>query len=294
MAPPAADRVPARAWRCKEQTLAFADRPLVMGILNVTPDSFSDGGRYAATEDAVRHARRLIEEGADILDIGGESTRPGARPVGVDEELDRVLPVIRALRSESPIPISIDTAKAAVAQRAVEAGATIVNDVTALTGDPLMPEVVAALKPGVVLMHMRGTPRTMQDAPFYENVVAEVAAYLDGRVQALVQRGIAAESLAVDPGIGFGKTVAHNLELLRGLETLTAAGPPVVIGLSRKSFLGKITGREVNDRLAGSLAALACCVLRGAAVLRVHDVKESCDAVKIAVRLRDGGQHRRD
>jgi dihydropteroate synthase len=232
----------------------------------------------------------MAHEGADILDVGGESTRPGAAPVPWEDELARVLPVVdglrRELRGAEPPLISVDTRKAAVAERALAAGADMVNDVTALTGDPAMAETVRRAGAGAVLMHMRGDPATMQQDPRYGDVADEVSAYLRRRVDELASQGLDPAVLAVDPGIGFGKTQAHNLELLARLDAVVAGGRPVVVGLSRKSFLGRITGRETNERLAASLAGLAFAVLRGAHVLRVHDVKESVDAAKVLAALR--------
>lgn len=252
-----------------------------MGVINVTPDSFSDGGRFLDPEKAIAHGIRLAREGADFLDVGGESTRPGSERVEAEEECRRVLPVIRALAKEVTCPISVDTMKAVVAERALEAGATILNDVSALTADPRMAEVARASRAGVLLMHMRGEPRTMQVDPRYDDVVEEVATYLEARVAACAEGGIEEERLAVDPGIGFGKTLEHNLLLLKGLRRLAKLGRPVVVGVSRKSFLGKITGREVAERLPASLAALSYAIVQGAHVMRVHDVKESCDAARV-------------
>lgn len=252
-----------------------------MGILNVTPDSFSDGGRFLDAEAAVAHGLELVAEGADIIDIGGESTRPGAGSVSADEESRRVVPVVEALAGRSSAVLSVDTTKAPVARAALEAGAHMVNDVSACTLDADMVSVVAASGAGVVLMHMRGTPRTMQDAPCYEDVVREVSGYLAERRDALVAAGVDRTAIAVDPGIGFGKTVGHNLALLRGLGQVGACGAPVVVGLSRKSFLGRLTGRDTGDRLAASVAALAWCVLNGAHVMRVHDVRASRDALTV-------------
>ena len=256
-----------------------------MGVLNVTPDSFSDGGRYASPDLAVARGLEIEAEGADIIDVGGESTRPGAGETDVTDEIERVIPVIRALRKRTDIPISVDTMKSEVARQALDAGADIVNDVSACTRDPAMPGLAADSKAGVLLMHMRGTPRDMQHAPDYADVAREVVASLRARADALLERGVERERLAVDPGIGFGKTLDHNLELLARLNVLTATGYPVVVGLSRKSFIGTLTGRDVNDRLAGSLAALVFCMLRGARILRVHDVRESRDAVTVASAL---------
>ena len=281
----------ALSWRCGGTTLALGDRPLVMGILNVTPDSFSDGGRYANAEEAIAHGLAMVQGGADILDVGGESTRPGAGEVTAEEEAGRVLPVVERLSRDSNVPISIDTRRAAVAERALAAGAKIINDVSALTHDPLMPDVARSFGAGVVLMHMRGEPRTMQKDPRYQDVVGDVRAYLEGRLRALAAAGLDPACLAVDPGIGFGKTAEHNVQLLANMEALTSLGHPVVVGLSRKSFLGRITGREVQDRLAASVAGLVFSVLHGAHVVRVHDVPESVDAVRIAAALaREAGR----
>jgi dihydropteroate synthase len=274
-------------WLCGDRTFLLGERPLIMGILNVTPDSFSDGGQYAARDRAVAHGRQMLADGADIVDVGGESTRPGAAAVAADEELRRVIPVIEALAAEPNAVLSIDTQKAAVAREAVRAGARIVNDVSALTADAEMAAVARETTAGIVLMHMRGTPRTMQSDPRYADVVSEVAAHLKARVDALrVAGGIDAERLAVDPGIGFGKTAEHNCELLANLRTIGAIGRPVAVGLSRKSFLGKLTGRPVSERVAGSVAGAVFCALNGAHVFRVHDVKETRDAVAVALALR--------
>jgi len=259
----------------------MAGGPAVMGILNVTPDSFSDGGRFASAEAAVARGLELVAQGADIVDVGGESTRPGSEAVSAHDELCRVVPVIEALSSRSSAVLSVDTMKARVARAALEAGAHIVNDVSACTHDAEMASVVAEYGAGVVLMHMRGMPRTMQEDPRYEDVVREVSDYLAERRDALVDAGVDRSAVAVDPGIGFGKTLEHNLALLRGLERVGACGAPVVVGLSRKSFLGTLTGREVGDRLASSVAALAWCVMNGADVMRVHDVSASRDAVTV-------------
>jgi dihydropteroate synthase len=268
--------------------LTLEGRPLLMGILNVTPDSFSDGGLYLDRDRAVTQGLRMVEEGADIIDVGGESTRPGAEPVHADEESGRVVPVIEELGRRTGVVLSVDTMKAVVARRAIGSGAHIINDVSALTHDPHMAEVAAESGSGVVLMHMQGTPRTMQKDPRYEDVVAEVRAFLADRLDRLAAAGIARDAMAVDPGIGFGKTVEHNVRLLSHLEALGETGRPVVVGLSRKSFLGRLTGRETGERLAGSLAALAFCVMNGAHVMRVHDVKESFDALRVAAALSAG------
>lgn len=255
------------------------DRPLLMGVINVTPDSFSDGGDHATPQAAIDAGRRMLDEGADILDIGGESTRPGATAVAPAEEIRRVAPVIAALAHLAPI--SIDTRNAATMRAAVEAGAAIVNDVSALTHDPASRGVVALSGAAVVLMHMRGEPGTMQVAPRYDDVVTEVRDFLAVRIKACVAGGIAAHRIAIDPGIGFGKTLEHNLALLRGLNALTALAP-VLIGVSRKSFLARLSrGEAAKDRLGGSLAAALFAVARGAAILRVHDVAATRQALAV-------------
>jgi dihydropteroate synthase len=252
-----------------------------MGIVNVTPDSFSDGGLFFDSSAAIAHGRELVGEGADILDIGGESTRPGATSVTLDEECRRVLPVIEALAPEG-VRISIDTTKAEVARRALEAGATIVNDVAAFRFDPQIAAVAAEHGATCVLMHMLGEPRTMQDNPRYDEVVSDVKAFLEERLAYAVAEGVPEESIWLDPGIGFGKTLDHNLELIARLDEIVAIGRPVVFGASRKSFLGKLTGRQVDERLAGSIAANIIAHERGARVFRVHDVAPTVDALKVA------------
>lgn len=254
-------------------------RPLVMGIVNVTPDSFSDGGLHLKRDAALAYAHQLISDGADMLDIGGESTRPGARPVSVEEELDRVLPIIEGLRGAS-VPISIDTFKPEVMQAAIAAGAQMVNDINALQDAAAM-NVVAAGNVAVCLMHKQGNPQTMQQQPHYQNVVAEVSAFLRERTAAAQAAGIQRERIVVDPGFGFGKTLAHNLSLLRELKQLTELGVPVLAGLSRKSMLGALTGQEVWQRLPASVAAALIAVQRGANIMRVHDVRATVDALKI-------------
>ena len=262
-------------------------RPSVMGVLNVTPDSFSDGGRFVDPATAVAHGRRLLEEGADVVDVGGESTRPGAAPVSLEEELARVEPVLEGL---SGIPLSIDTAKAAVARRALELGAVLVNDVTALRGDPDMAAVVADGDAFVCLMHMQGEPRTMQAAPRYDDVVSDVLAFLEERLAFAVEQGIGEERICVDPGIGFGKTPDQNLELLRRLGELGSLGRPVLIGVSRKSTLGKILGdtEATTGTTAGSLAAAVAAFERGASMIRAHDVRETVEALAVAAAVERG------
>ena len=254
-------------------------RPAVMGVLNVTPDSFSDGGAFLAPGAAVEHAREMAAAGADLIDVGGESTRPGAEPVSAEEELRRVTPVIEALGSR--IPVSIDTSKALVAEAALRAGAAFVNDVTALRGDADMATVVAGSGADVCLMHMLGEPRTMQDDPRYDDVVADVAAFLEERLAFAVGQGIPEDRVWLDPGIGFGKTLQHNLALLRRLDEIVALGRPVVVGVSRKSFLGKLTGKGGADRVAGTVAANVLAYERGAHMFRVHDVGPTRDALAV-------------
>jgi dihydropteroate synthase len=269
-------------WHLPDQVLHLGPAPLVMGIVNVTPDSFSDGGRYASVDAAVQHGLALIEQGADLLDIGGESTRPGATPVALAEDLARVMPVVTALAARTTVPLSVDTSKAEVARQCLQAGARIVNDVTALTGDPHMADVVCQGKAGVILMHMQGTPATMQTAPHYEEVVADIRRFFAERLQTVVSQGIGPDQVVLDPGIGFGKTVAHNLTLLARLEEFQTLGRPICLGVSRKGFFGKILNRPVGQRLAASLTAACVAMSRGAVqILRVHDVPETKDAVTL-------------
>jgi|SRR5215211_785667 len=253
----------------------------IMGIVNVTPDSFSDGGLFLEPDRAIGHARRLADDGADILDVGGESTRPGARAVSADEELHRVAPVLEGI-ADWGVPISIDTSKVAVAEAALDAGAEIVNDVTALRVEPALAAACARRGCGVILMHMQGTPRTMQEDPTYGDVVEDVKAFLAQRIEFATAEGIAEEKIWIDPGIGFGKTVEHNLELLRRLGELRELGRPLVVGTSRKSFIGKLTGRELSERLGGTVASNVLALRAGADVFRVHDVAEVRQALLVA------------
>ena len=260
------------------------DRPLLMGVVNVTPDSFSDGGLYLSTAAAVAHARQLIDEGADLLDIGGESTRPGAAPVSLDEERRRVLPVLEALAGAA-VPLSVDTQKPGLMREAVAAGAAMVNDVNGFEA----PDALAAIAGSdcaICVMHKQGSPQTMQQSPQYADVVVEVHDYLRQRIAAAEQAGIARDRIVVDPGFGFGKTLDHNLELLRRLDTIVALAVPVLAGLSRKSMIGKLTGRDAGDRLAGSIAAALYAVQRGAAIVRVHDVAATRDALAVWTAVR--------
>ena len=273
-----------RPLRCGRVALTL-DRPRVMGVLNVTPDSFSDGGRFADRAAAIKHARQMLDDGADIIDVGGESTRPGAKPAAEADEIARVVPIIEALAEECDARgavLSIDTRKPAVMRAAIAAGARMVNDVNALRA-PLAIDVVASAREpvGVCLMHMKGEPATMQHHVDYMDVVGEVKAFLAERATECERAGIAEERIALDPGFGFGKTVAHNLALLRWLDDLVALGYPVVVGLSRKSTIGALTGREVGERAAGSIAAAVVAVERGAAIVRAHDVRETVDALKV-------------
>jgi dihydropteroate synthase len=263
-----------------------------MGVVNVTPDSFSDGGRFFDHDAALRQARRLIMEGADILDIGGESTRPGAEPVSADEEAARVAPLIQALRAESDVAISIDTMKPSVAREAVGAGATIWNDITALNWAPDSLQVAASLGCTVVLMHMQGEPRTMQVQPRYEDVVGEVSAFLVERAEASVRAGVSKDRIWLDPGIGFGKTLQHNLSLLHSLRSLAGLGYPLLMGVSRKGFIKGIdpAATHAEDRLGGSLAAALWSAAQGASVVRVHDVAQTVQALKVWAAIADGAE----
>lgn len=271
-------------------------RTHIMGVLNVTPDSFSDGGRYATVDRAVARGLEMVEQGADIIDVGGESTRPksasygeGAHAVSMEEELRRIVPVIERLVRETDVPVSIDTYKAATADRALQAGATIVNDISGFTFDPDMPRVVARAGASAVVMHIKGTPQTMQLNPAYEDLFGEISAFLKQCLERGQEAGI--NQMIVDPGIGFGKQEEHNLQVIAGLGEFAALGHPVCVGPSRKSFLGSILGLPVHDRLEGSLAAVVACILRGAHIVRVHDVKEAVRAARVADAIVDAGQY---
>jgi dihydropteroate synthase len=265
----------------KGHTLQLGKRTLIMGILNVTPDSFYDGGRYNNAKQAVERALQMAEEGADIIDIGGQSSRPGANSVEEKEELERVIPVIKKLASRIKVPISIDTYKAGVAKKAIDAGASMVNDISALRMDEKMANIVRSIGVPVCLMHMQGTPRNMQKNPRYRDVVSEIFAFLKERIDFCEQAGIDIEKTIVDPGIGFGKTVLHNLEILKNLNQFKSLGRPIMVGVSRKSFIGKVLQLEPEERLEGSLASAIWCMIKGASILRVHDVRETKRAVKI-------------
>lgn len=262
------------------------DAPLIMGIVNVTPDSFYDGGRYAEAGAAVEHALELVEQGADLLDIGAESTRPGAAAVSEQDEIRRLLPVVEQLAGRVTVPLSVDTMKSKVAQLALDAGASIVNDVSALRFDPGMARVIAQSGAGIILMHMQGTPESMQRAPRYDNVVEEIKGFLSERLQAATEAGIAESQIVLDPGIGFGKLLGHNLDILKQLSSFAMFNRPLLVGLSRKGFIGHILDRPAAHREWGTAAAVALAVERGAQILRVHDVAMMADVVKVAAALK--------
>jgi len=270
----------AKVWRHRTGEIRL-DRTRVMGILNVTPDSFSDGGRYLDADQALRHGIEMVEHGADLLDVGGESTRPGSDPVSADEEWRRVGPVIRDLAAKLDVPLSVDTMKPEVAAKAIEAGASIVNDVSGLR-ETAMVQVVARSGVGAVVMHMLGNPKTMQTHPEYADVVGEVHSFLTERIRVLEAAGVASDAVAVDPGVGFGKAQGHNLALLQHLDRIVALGHPVVVGVSRKSFIERLGGGEPGERLSGSIAAATLAVAKGAHVVRVHDVRETVRAMRVA------------
>jgi dihydropteroate synthase len=276
--------------RMGARTLAVGPEPAIVGIVNVTPDSFSDGGRCLSRSDAVAHARRLVEEGADVIDVGGESTRPGSDPVPEEEELSRVLPVIETLASQVDVPISIDTRHPRVAREAVAAGAGVINDVTGLQGDPEMAHVVAETGAAAVIMHMRGEPKTMQDHPHYDHLMADIGRYLRRGMQAAVDAGVPEDRLIVDPGIGFGKTLEHNLRVLARLGQLRTLGRPILVGPSRKRFIGELSGVEMpSERVCGTAAACSLAVAAGALLLRVHDVRRVREALAVAAAITQVG-----
>ncbi len=266
----------------RKKILDFSSRTLVMGVLNVTPDSFSDGGLFYDHERAIEHGMKLARDGADIIDIGGESTRPGSDPVPLEEEIRRVIPVIEALARELDVPISIDTCKAEVASRALDAGASMVNDVSALRFDPDMVRVVAERRVPVVLMHMKGTPKDMQLDPRYEDLISEILEFLEERVHFAESNGVPPEAIIVDPGIGFGKTVEHNLSIIKHLRRFKSLGKPVLLGTSRKSFIGKVLNVGVEEREEGTAATVVAGILNGADIVRVHDVAKILPAVRMA------------
>jgi dihydropteroate synthase len=273
--------------RCREKRIPIGSKVLVMGILNVTPDSFSEDGYYLNAETAIERAQQMIAEGADLIDIGGESTRPGASYVDEDEEIKRISPVLTALRKLTDIPISIDTRKASVAQTTLDLGADIINDVSALQDDPRMAQIIQETGAGVVLMHRQGHSEIMQHSPQYNNVVGEIKAFLSGRVSMARSMGIPADHIMVDPGIGFGKTLDHNLEILRNIGKLRPLGHPILIGVSRKAFIGVLTGKPVGKREFGNAVAVAAAVWKGAHIVRVHEVGAMNDAIKVAQALQN-------
>lgn len=284
------DPSPAAAtWRCGSRRFDLSRRPCIMGILNLTPDSFSDGGSYDSVERAVAAAELMAGDGADIIDIGGESTRPGAPPIPAAEELRRVMPVIEALSGRIAVPLSIDTWKAEVARAALAAGASVVNDISGMAFDPAMAEAVAATDAGVVLMHTRGKPAEMQQSTSYGDLVGEVCAYLRASLARAASAGIGTERIVLDPGIGFGKSVAGNLELIRRLGEFAPLGRPLLVGPSRKSFIGTTLGRGVDERLFGTAAAVAVSLVNGARIFRVHDVRAMRDVVDMAAAIIDAG-----
>ena len=269
-------------WKLRNKTISLGGSPLIMGILNATPDSFSDGGRFNTTKKATNHALKMIDDGADIIDIGGESTRPGSKQISLNEEINRTIPIIKSLRKlNDSILISIDTSKSEVARQAIEEGTDIINDVTSYNNDLNMPEIVRKYEAGIILMHMQGTPENMQIDPSYDNVAGEVLEFLNKKILDSIESGILKESIIIDPGIGFGKNINQNLTLLKNLDKFTKVHP-TLIGLSRKSFIGKIIGeKDPKGRLAGSLGATAFSIIQGAHILRVHDVKETRDVCEI-------------
>jgi len=268
-------------YKMRAKTFELNSNVELMGVVNITPDSFFDGGRFFEREKALDRIFELIEEGASFIDIGGESSRPQSLPVTVDEELKRILPVLKAIKGKLSIPISVDTYKSQVASVALEEGADIINDISALRFDPELPEIVAKHGAGVVLMHMQGTPRNMQDDPRYENVVEEIIDFLEDRIQFALSTGIPKESIMIDPGIGFGKRLRHNLEILKDLERFKSLNVPVLVGPSRKTFIGEITGKTPEERIFGTAGVVAYCAMKGANVIRIHDVSQMKDVVDL-------------
>lgn len=270
-------------------SLDFSEKTCIMGILNVTPDSFSDGGLYFDKNKAVEHALRLVEEGADIIDVGGESTRPGSEPVSIEEEIKRTSPVIQAISKAVKVPISIDTYKAEVARRALDAGASMVNDISGLRFDPDMPKVVSEYKVPVIIMHIKGRPKDMQQNPVYEALIPEIMDYIRESIKIAADHAIPEDIIVIDPGIGFGKTFEHNLEIIQNLREFTLLGIPVLVGVSRKAFIGKILDNAPpTERIEGTAAAVTACILNGANIIRVHDVKEMAKAAKVADAIKRG------
>ena len=275
--------------RCRKKTFTLGKRTLLMGVLNVTPDSFSDGGLYFDKEKAIAHGLRMVEEGADFIDIGGESTRPGSKPIGLEEELRRVIPVIESLAKEVDVPISIDTFKLTVAKRAIEAGAEMINDISGLHFDPDLGKIAVKEDVPLILMHIRGTPETMQKDIHYDSLFSEILQYLKESIQRAESVGFDPQQIIIDPGIGFGKTLEDNLLIIKNLSEFRILGKPILLGTSRKSFIGKILNAEINDRLEGTLSSIAICALNGAHIIRCHDVLQSKKAIAVADAIRLAG-----
>jgi len=274
-------------WHCGSYRLNYARRPLIMGVLNITPDSFSDGGAFFDPDKAVEQALRMEAEGADLIDVGGESTRPGAEPVSVEEEIRRVVPVVERLAKRLAVPISVDTTKSEVARRAVEAGASIINDVSGLKRDPKMLAIAASSRSGLVIMHAKGTPQTMQRRPRYHDLIGEIHQFLSEQIKAAIAHRIPGNRIAADPGIGFGKTANHNLKILHRLGEFADLGVPLLVGPSRKSFIGRILDLPPSERLEGTAAAAAIAVLQGARIIRVHDIEPLVRVVRVAEAIRE-------
>ena len=272
--------------RCRKRTFTLGKRTLIMGVLNITPDSFSDGGLYLDKEEAVAHGLRLVQEGADLLDIGGESTRPGSKPIGLEEELRRVIPVIESLAKQVDVPISIDTYKAAIAQQAIEAGAEIINDISGLSLDPSVAQVAAREKVPLIVMHMRGVPETMQKDVHYDSLFSEILQYLKESIREAESAGVDPRQIIVDPGIGFGKTVEDNLQIIKNLQEFRILGKPILVGTSRKTFIGKILNAGAMERLEGTLSSTAIAVFNGAHIVRCHDVGQARKAITVADAIR--------
>lgn len=264
-----------RNIKCGDYSLEFGKRTLVMGVINVTPDSFSDGGKFYDSKVAITHAKHLVSEGADIIDVGGESTRPGSESVSLDEEMRRVIPVIEGISKEVNAPVSIDTCKSEVAKAALDAGACIINDISAMRSDPKIASVASEYSSPLILMHMQGTPKDMQKNPQYDDIMEDIKKFLNARVDFAISKGVPRENIIIDPGIGFGKTLEHNYDIIRRLEELEQFNLPILIGTSRKSFIGNTLGLDVDDRLEGTLATITISIINGADIVRVHDVKEA-------------------
>jgi dihydropteroate synthase len=270
-----------RNIKCGDHFLEFGKRTLVMGVINVTPDSFSDGGKFYDSNVAITHAKHLVSEGADIIDVGGESTRPGSESVSLDEEMRRVIPVIEGISKDVNAPVSIDTCKSTVAKAALDAGACIINDISAMRSDPKIASVASEYSSPLILMHMQGTPKDMQKNPQYDDIMEDIKKFLKARVDFAISKGVPRENIIIDPGIGFGKTLEHNYDIIRRLEELEQLNLPILIGTSRKSFIGNTLGLDVDDRLEGTLATITMSIVNGADIVRVHDVKEAVRTAKM-------------